>query len=688
MLVGGAALVVYLLTLAPTVTAEDSGELISAAWCFGVPHPPGYPLWTMLCGAFVHLLPFGEEAWRANLFSAVGSAAAAGVAFLALRVLSLSRWSCAAGALTWVLGRWSWSQSVITEVYALNSLITAGLLLCALKWYVSRNGRYLLVASFLFGIGVSHHQVVGLAALGLIIWILLLAPNLLGRWKLVLASLLLFAGGLSPYLYLPIRAATDPPLNWGDPIVETDPEISFWDTSFVKHITRHQYGAVGPAATVHERSFSRLADQLAYVGGAMADDLTLWGAALGVVGMFLLLFRDRKVLLLVLLWLACTGALFAAIANFDLDHTNRWVTRVFLIPASLGLVIPLAYLLDFAVKRVQQKLANQPIGIAVVSALAAAHLPILLMFQHWSHCNYRDYYFAEDHGRNLLNCMEQNAVAFCSGDHNTFPILYLQQVKGERTDVTIADPYGFPDKSLFAESKEKSPGDPVGHFLRTTDRPAYFTVKESPPVPGWTFQHAGLLYRFAPPGTSTDAKEKLAACQYRNLDPIDHSTDSVVDLGASHILFDNYFFRGLAEIESKSADPAVAQFDRGVAYVQGIREPFNNVGSALAENGHTDESVPFFQAAAEIDSTYKTPRRNLFKILIEKGDNEKAWNMLMELQKIDAQDARLLKDIGWFQYTVNRDANAALKAWSESLRQNPHQPDVIQTLNNLYQSSR
>src|SRR5262245_35562775 len=57
---------VYCVTLAPTVTGEDSGELITAAYFFGVPHPPGYPLWTMLCGAWTHLLPIGSIAWRAN----------------------------------------------------------------------------------------------------------------------------------------------------------------------------------------------------------------------------------------------------------------------------------------------------------------------------------------------------------------------------------------------------------------------------------------------------------------------------------------------------------------------------------------------------------------------------------------------------------------------------------------------
>ncbi len=39
--------IVYLLTLAPEQTLEDSGELCTGAFYAGIPHPPGYPFWTI-----------------------------------------------------------------------------------------------------------------------------------------------------------------------------------------------------------------------------------------------------------------------------------------------------------------------------------------------------------------------------------------------------------------------------------------------------------------------------------------------------------------------------------------------------------------------------------------------------------------------------------------------------------------
>ncbi|MFY8268121.1 MAG: protein O-mannosyl-transferase family, partial [Terrimicrobiaceae bacterium] len=43
---------VYLWTAAPNVTLLDSGEFVVAAQHFGVPHPTGYPLWTLLAWVF------------------------------------------------------------------------------------------------------------------------------------------------------------------------------------------------------------------------------------------------------------------------------------------------------------------------------------------------------------------------------------------------------------------------------------------------------------------------------------------------------------------------------------------------------------------------------------------------------------------------------------------------------------
>src|SRR5207302_1168367 len=78
--VGLAAFFVYLRTIAPSLPAGDSGELITAAWVLGVAHPPGYPLFTML-GHLFTFLPVGS-AFRVNLMSAVLHAATVAITCL------------------------------------------------------------------------------------------------------------------------------------------------------------------------------------------------------------------------------------------------------------------------------------------------------------------------------------------------------------------------------------------------------------------------------------------------------------------------------------------------------------------------------------------------------------------------------------------------------------------------------
>ena len=63
LIAGLAALWLYLQTLGPTITGEDSGEFVAAAYTLGIPHPPGYPLYCMV-GHLFTWLPWGEVAWR------------------------------------------------------------------------------------------------------------------------------------------------------------------------------------------------------------------------------------------------------------------------------------------------------------------------------------------------------------------------------------------------------------------------------------------------------------------------------------------------------------------------------------------------------------------------------------------------------------------------------------------------
>src|SRR5438093_22310 len=132
----------YFYTLAPSVTLEDSGEFITAGHHLGVPHPPGYPTWTIMAWLWQYLFPIGNIAWRLNVMSTVFSAAAVGLAALlisksghvmAARVGFLHETgherlvdmiilaSSVSAALMLAFSPVMWSQGVIAEVYGPNA---------------------------------------------------------------------------------------------------------------------------------------------------------------------------------------------------------------------------------------------------------------------------------------------------------------------------------------------------------------------------------------------------------------------------------------------------------------------------------------------------------------------------------------------------------------------------------------
>gem|GEM_PF-357126 len=117
---GVALLAVYALTAAPDVTFWDAGEFIAAFASFGVPHPPGTPLfvalgrvWTLALGAAgVGAAP------AAALFSAACTAAAGGVTAALLARWTGSSAAGVAGALCAGGMSTAWANATEPEVYA------------------------------------------------------------------------------------------------------------------------------------------------------------------------------------------------------------------------------------------------------------------------------------------------------------------------------------------------------------------------------------------------------------------------------------------------------------------------------------------------------------------------------------------------------------------------------------------
>ena len=184
MLIFVLSLVIYVKTLCPTVYIGDNGELITASYCLGVAHPPGYPLYTTL-GKIFTFLPFGSVAFRVNFMSAFfASLAAVLVYFIILHIAagirisstSLSPWvfhslAAATGALMLAFSGEFWSGAVAAEVFSLNAFFLALLILVLLKWNGKRDS-YIYLLGFIFGLSFTNHITIVLALPGIIYYIL------------------------------------------------------------------------------------------------------------------------------------------------------------------------------------------------------------------------------------------------------------------------------------------------------------------------------------------------------------------------------------------------------------------------------------------------------------------------------------------------------------------------------------
>ena len=191
----------YAWTAAPNVTLLDSGEFMTAAMHFGVPHPTGYPLWTLLTWLFT-LIPFGNAAWEINLFSGVCGALATGVVTMLFSSSTrwmlgelMSRWRGLNAILSVTIGLLfafsfsMWSQAVIAEVYTLHALVI-GLFLAALYAWLRRpeSLALLLLPFFLLALSFSNHQLT--LALAPVPFLAVLLVRRAIFWDLVVAGLL------------------------------------------------------------------------------------------------------------------------------------------------------------------------------------------------------------------------------------------------------------------------------------------------------------------------------------------------------------------------------------------------------------------------------------------------------------------------------------------------------------------
>jgi len=422
-IVAGIAMGVYILTMMPTVGLIDSGELALVCGEPGIAHPTGYPLYTLI-GRLFCMITGTEPVVATNFYSAV----AGGIAVFFLFMISiliienlnsktneLGKILTAAGiSLIFGFSATMWEVSTETEVYALEMAMDFVALFFMLRWWLKKDFRDLLGASFIFGLAFGVHMLTVLFAPAALFILFDGRKNL--NLKKLAAVTVLFAIGLSVYLYLPIRAGLSPNANFGDP--------SSWG-SFWRHVSGWQY-----RVWMFNRSGQELISAVGFFFRMMFYGTVWVGLILGIIGAGISIFTNRKIALVF-------GLIAISTLLYSLNYSIPDIAPYYL-PALASI------LLFIAVSCGVMRKFSFVIGIiAVTSALAVG-------FVNYSRSDRSDYYLAEETATNILALAPRNSVVYLNNWDWYAPAKYLQRARGYRRDVLLLD-YELMRRSWYLE---------------------------------------------------------------------------------------------------------------------------------------------------------------------------------------------------------------------------------------------
>ena len=426
--------ILYAGTLAPTVLPYgipdtlDSPMLQAEVSVLGIGHPTGYPTYMMLTHLFTYL-PFGDPAYRVSLASAVYGAAAVLIVYLAGLRLAGRAVAAAAGALAFGLSGTFWSQAVISEVYTLEALLVALVILILLVWRDRRDDRDLLLCAFLVGLSLTHHLTSVLLVSAVPAFVFLTDRRAFSRAGLLLKGLGLFLLGLLPLLYLPVRALMHAPLNEADPSTPWRFLLLVTGGSFLAESSEKGRNCSPSALTLADPS-----TKLQLLGGHLIEQFPLILVLVGALAAVYLLFTDRAVAALFgILFFGCLGQ---AIVYLKLGIEDFYV---FLIPAFLVFALCISVGLGALLRSMEGLSISPTIRSVLLVALSALMLAVPLL-------GVRGAYGERDRsgdygGKRTIEAVENNVDKGATVLHHRSPLWYMVLVERRRRDLTLIDPF-------------------------------------------------------------------------------------------------------------------------------------------------------------------------------------------------------------------------------------------------------
>ncbi len=414
----------YLRTLSPTVLYLQDPKLLDAVMVqmqvavLGITHPTGYPTYLMLTHLFTYL-PIGDVAYRVNLGSAFYAALAVVAVYLTGLLLSKRVVAAAAGALAFGLGAALWSQAVIAEVYTLNALLVAVTIGVMLLWRERQRDRYLLLSAFLVGLCLTNHLTSGLLLPAGFLLVALVDRSKLKDAGLLLKEAGLFLLGLTPYLYLPIRAAMNPPMDANNPTTFE----RFWYVVSGGNLTG-SFFSFGPA---------ELPRRMLFYGEHLLQNMPFLVVMVALTGAVVVLMRDRQAG--IFLGFLFFGWLIYSIEN-DIPDIDLYFIPTYLV-LSLWAAAGFGALLDEAESLTGGLSKAARWGVIGVLCAVMLLLPLFGVDGTYAKSDMSGVY----RGQKEIEAVAENAAPNATVLHHRSSMWYMVLVEKRRRDLTIVDPF-------------------------------------------------------------------------------------------------------------------------------------------------------------------------------------------------------------------------------------------------------
>ena len=179
---------------------------------------------------------------------------------------------------------------------------------------------------------------------------------------------------------------------------------------------------------------------------------------LGVIGLYFQFKRDRNNGWVVMSLFIMTGIAIGIYLNMyayqprERDYAFAASFYAFAIWIGLGV---------YAIYEWAKKYFN-PTTIAVASTVVCMSVPAILGTQNWDDHDRSKRFLTRDIAKSMLDNCAPNAILFTLGDNDTFPLWYMQEVEGYRTDIRICNLSLMSADWYIDQAKRKAyDGEPV-----------------------------------------------------------------------------------------------------------------------------------------------------------------------------------------------------------------------------------